>query len=111
MRLSGARDGVFGPRVKVKDLTSFPAVVSITSQEALTDLFTNNTLQSFVKAPNATSVNRIFDASKDKIVFTFEYVLSGGRHVILTPLTTSGTTGAVTGNQAGAPYAAVAFFK
>ena len=108
---SFVRDGVFGPRVKVKDLTSFPAVVSITSQEALTDLFTNNTLQSFVKAPNANSINRIFNGGKDAIVFTFEYVLSGGRRVILTPLTTAGTTGAVTGIQSAAPYAAVATFK
>ena len=109
------RDNVFGPRVKVKDLTNFPAVVTINSQEALTGLFTNNTPQSFVKAPTAFAPNRIFGGGKDAVLFTFEYVLSDGRRVILTPLTTplttAGTTGAVTGNQAAAPYAALATFR
>ena len=115
------RGASFGPRVKVTDLTSFPATVTLTSQEALTDLYlTNNpplvTVPATpppipVKAITATATNRI--SVNDAVVFTFELIVNGGRRVVLTPLTTTGAgvTGAVTGVQAAAPYAAVATFR
>jgi len=111
--------GTVGPRVKVKDLTSFPATVTINSQEALTDLYlTNNpppvTVPATppptpIKATSPTANNRILNG--DAIIFTFEYVLSDGRRIVITPLTTTGVTGVVTGIRATAPYAAVATFK
>lgn len=116
-----ARGGTtFGPRVKVKDLTSFPATVSINSQDALTDLYlTNNpppvTVPATpppipIKATTPTGNNRIL--SGDAVVFTFEYVVNGGRRIVLTPLTTvAGVTGVISGNRTAAPFAAIATFK
>ena len=109
----------FGPRVKVTDLTSFPATVTLTSQEALTDLYlTNNppliTVPATpppipVKAITPAGGNRI--ARGNAVVFTFELIVNGGRRVVLTPLTTTGVIGAVTGTQTAAPYAAIATFR
>ena len=110
----------FGPRVKVKDLTSFPATVSINSQDALTDLYlTNNpppvTVPATpppipIKATTSTGNNRII--SGDAVVFTFEYVVNGGRRIVLTPLkTVAGVTGVISGNRTAAPFAAIVTFK
>lgn len=116
---SFARDGTLGPRVKVADLTSFPATVSLTSQQALTDLYLTNNPPPItvpatppptpIKATTATGLNRIL--SGDAVIFTFEYVLSGGRRIVLTPLTTTGVTGVVTGSRTAAPFAAIATFR
>ena len=116
------RGGVFGPRVKVTDLTSFPATVSLNSQEALTDLFLTsptptNPSPSPVKAlpQNPTSRNRISLnlVNPEAVVFTFEYVLKDGRRIVLTPVSTAeGSVGVMLGTtQVFAPYAAVAVFK
>ena len=116
---SFARDGTLGPRVKVADLTSFPATMSLTSQQPRTDLYiTNNPLPITVpatppltpiKTTTTTGLNRIL--SGDAGIFTFECVLSGGRRIVLTPLTTTGITGVVTGSRTAAPFVAIATFR
>lgn len=114
----GINPPVFGPRVKVADLTSFPATVSINSQDALTDLYlsspttANPTPTSIKASPQSPSqANRILN-NGDAVVFTFEYVMKDGRRIVLTPLSTAdGSVGVPTGNQIFAPYAAVAEFR
>ena len=109
------RSTTIGPRVKVADLTSFPATVSINSQDALTGLYltsptTANPTPLAVKGATTGLVNRIIRT--DAVVFTFEYVLKDGRKIILTPLSgAEGSLGAPTGTMINAPYAAVAVFK
>ena len=119
MHKSFARDGTLGPRVKVADLTSFPVTMSLTSQQPLTDLYiTNNPLPITVpvtppltpiKTTTTTGLNRIL--SGDAGIFTFECVLSGGWRIVLTPLTTTGITGVVTGSRTAAPFVAIATFR
>lgn len=114
--LRGSR---LGPRVKVRDLTSFPVTITMDSQEAITDLYPSSPIagQSAplpIKALTASLINRIElpTIAQSAIVFTFEYVMKDGRRIILTPLsTTEGTVGAPTGTQVNAPYAAIALFK
>lgn len=107
------RGTTLGPRVKVVDLTSFPATVSLTSQESLQGIYPNSvpgTLAVLANPAVPTLNNRI--ARNDAIVFTFEYVLKDGRRVTLTPLSTAeGSVGAPTGTLINAPYAAIAVFK
>lgn len=103
-----------GPRVKAMDLTSFPATVSINSQEAITDLYPAATPAKPIPDPVVnTSVpqgNRLLPF--DAVVFTFEYVLKDGRRIILTPISkTPGSVGVAIGTQVNAPYAAIATFK
>ncbi|WP_210519587.1 hypothetical protein [Hymenobacter terricola] len=111
------RSGVLGPRVKVTDLNSFPATVSINSQDALRDLYVTSPTASLpapvpvlALASSPTQANRILNS--DAVVFTFEYVMKDGRRIVLTPLSTAdGSVGAPTGAQTNAPLAAVATFK
>ena len=109
-----------GPRVKIKDLTTFPATVTLDSQEALAGLYPSSpvagqTAPLAIKGTTDGSVNRLDLLSVNvvnAVIFTFEYVMKDGRRIILTPLSTSeGTVGAPTGNQVNAPYAAIALFK
>jgi hypothetical protein len=131
---SFSRDGVFGPRVKYIDVTSFPATVSIDSQQALEGLYpsaqtyvvtggvitstpTDNTLVRPVKGRTSAEGNRINlpTVTKDAVVFTFEYVMKDGRRITLTQLnTTTNTTatGSLLPNSfVSSPLAAVAYFK
>jgi hypothetical protein len=107
------RGTTLGPRVKVADLTSFPATVSLTSQESLQGLYPNSTAGTLAVLANPavlTLNNRI--VRNDAIVFTFEYVLKDGRRIILTPLSNAdGSVGAPTGTLINAPYAAIAVFR
>ncbi|MBF9142125.1 hypothetical protein [Hymenobacter properus] len=115
------RGTILGPRVKFRELTSFPATITIDSQEALRDLYytspiaptpanPNPTAPVAALAPNDATINRILNG--DAVVFTFEYVMKDGRRIILTPLSTSsGSVGAPTGTQVNAPYAAIAEFR
>jgi hypothetical protein len=104
-----------GPRVKVADLTSFPATITIDSQTALTGLYPTSPTPDIpnpilVKGATPTSPNRII--AGNAVVFTFEYVMKDGRRIILTPLSTAlGSVGAPTGPQTNAPLAAVAYFR
>ncbi|MFD2721610.1 hypothetical protein ACFST9_23040 [Hymenobacter monticola] len=107
------RDLKLGPRVKVTDLTSFPATVTINSQDALQDLYATSpiagstTPRQPVKGETDTTPNRLING--EAVVFTFEYVMKDGRRIILTPLSTlSGSVGAPLGTFVNAPYAAVA---
>ncbi|UOQ99205.1 hypothetical protein MUN81_06840 [Hymenobacter sp. 5317J-9] len=109
------RNNILGPRVKVMDLTSFPATVTIDSQEAIKDLFPNspttaNPAPTPVLATSPGARNNMLNG--EAVVFTFEYVMKDGRRIILTPLsTTTGSVGAPTGTLINAPYAAVAEFR
>ena len=104
----------FGPRVKVRDVTSFPATVTISSQEAITDLFPNaGASPSPIRAPTTSPAqnNRILPG--DAVVFTFEYILKDGRRIVLTPVsTTPGFKDVMLASaQVNAPLAAIAFFR
>lgn len=108
-----------GPRVKVRDLTSFPVTITMDSQEAIAGLYPSSPVAGqipplAVLGATASSTNRIErpTIAQSAIVFTFEYVMKDGRRIILTPLsTTEGTVGAPTGTQINSPYAAVALFS
>lgn len=108
------RGNFIGPRVFYRAYTSFPATVSINSQDALTGLqrlgsaatgtlpTLYNLLGSTASAPNPVLTG-------DRIVFTFEYKLQNGSKVILTPLAdvklNDGTTvKVISGNQINPPY-------
>lgn len=104
------RGTTFGPRVKIGDITSFPATVTLTSQEALKGLFPSasaGTLAVLANPAILTLNNRI--VRNDAIVFTFEYVLKDGRRIILTPVATDNTL--LASAQINAPLAAIAVFK
>jgi hypothetical protein len=106
------RKDVLGPRVKEVDLTSFPATVSLNSQQASRGLFFSNPMNNTtaVLAPNDTNPNRMLNG--DVVVFTFEYIMKDGRRVTLTPLSTStSSAGAPTGTFVNPPYAAIAEFR
>ena len=104
----------YGPRVKVTDLTSFPATVTINSQDALRGLLTSATSLTPVLATTATGTNRILRPTidgipNDAIVFTFEYIMKDGRKIILTPVSADNIL--LPSSQINAPLAAVAAFK
>lgn len=115
------RQTSIGPRVLVGGYSSFPATVTLNSQEALAGLqrifyasgATTPTLRSLL-GETPTRPNEIF--SGDVILFTFEYVLEDGSRVILTPLTEVQLAGGappakvVSGNQVNPPYAVQAVF-
>lgn len=104
-----------GPRVKVADLTSFPATVTLDSQQALQGLFPTSATTDIpnplaVLGANPTLQNRIINGNA--VVFTFEYVMKDGRRITLTPLSkTVGSINAPTGVQSLAPLAAYAYFR
>ena len=112
-RRSGS--STLGPRVKQTDLNSFPATISLNSQDALAGLYPNsptslNPSPLAVKGATDAAVNRIIRG--DAVVFTFEYIMKDGRRIILTPLSTAeGSVGAPTGAQTNSPLAAVATFR
>jgi hypothetical protein len=113
------RGNNIGPRVLVGSYSSFPATVSLNSQDALTGLqrlfyatgVPLPTLRNLLGATNSAP-NEILTG--DRIVFTFEYVLQDGSKVILTPLSdvklNNGTTKVISGNQINPPYAAYGKF-
>ena len=111
-----------GPRAFVGAYTSFPATVTLNSQDALTGLQRLFTA-SGATGPTASNLlastpgqqNQIL--SGDQIVFTYEYVLQDGSRVILTPLTDVTLNDKITkvkvisGNQINPPYAVYATFQ
>lgn len=112
--------GAIGPRVLVGDYSTFPAIVSINSQDALTGLMrvgvdaNDRAVLVPVKAATNSTANPI--SPNDAIIFTFEYIAEDGRHIILTPLTKTtladgSTFQSISGTQINAPYAAIAVIK
>jgi hypothetical protein len=104
------RGTTYGPRVKIADLTSFPATISLTSQQALKDLYPNSIPGTLAVLANPTVLtlnNRI--VRNDAIVFTFEYVLKDGRRIVLTPVSTDNTL--LASSLLNAPLAAIAVFR
>ena len=102
------RGTVLGPRVKVGDYTTFPAVVSLNSKDALQGLqrLSGTTLVN-VQPANPDNFNNLV-LLNDAIVFTFELVVEGGRRIVLTPLN---SFNAPTGTQSLAPYSTAAVFR
>ena len=117
--------GIFiGPRVLQATYTSFPATVSVNSQDALTGLQrifsaipgSGTNLPTLRNLLGATPSNPNEVLAGDIIVFTFEYVLKDGSRVILTPLTDvklagGGTAKVISGTQVNPPYALYARFQ
>ena len=107
--------------MKHADLTSFPATVTINSQEAITGLYPSSPVAGQVaplpvKGLTSSAINRIDLPStkiRNAVVFTFEYVMKDGRRIVLTPLSSAaGSTGAVIPNTfVNAPLAAIAVFR
>ncbi|MDO7876633.1 hypothetical protein Q5H93_17945 [Hymenobacter sp. ASUV-10] len=111
-----------GPRILAGEYPTFPTTVEYNSQEILTGLLsytpptppdTVGTVRP-IKGATASANNTVFSGST--ILFTFEYVLEDGRHIILTPVNKinarlQGSTDpfktyeVVTGTQTNAPYA------
>jgi hypothetical protein len=103
------RGDTFGPRVKVRDLTSFPATITLNSQEALRDLYPSSDPGTLpVLGANNGAINRIA-RSGDAVVFTFEYIMKDGRRIILTPVGANNTL--LPSSLNNAPLAAVARFS
>lgn len=106
------RGNNIGPRVLAGSYSSFPARVSINSQDALTGLqrlYTSAGLAIVTPLLGVNSAARNQVLSGDRIVFTFEYVLQDGSRVILTPLAdvklaSGGTVKVISGNQVNPPY-------
>lgn len=115
-----------GPRALAGSYSSFPATVSLNSQDALSGLqrlsfaagrslpSLSPLLLSTPSAPGAR--NPILNG--DAIIFTFEYVLEDGSRVILTPLTDVRLDGVgtppakvISGTQINPPYALYARFN
>jgi len=121
------RGALLGPRLKVGDYTSFPAVITLDSKQAISGLqrlsapASGNVLNATEPPEDPTRFNNLI-VPNDAIVFTFEYVLQDGRRIVLTPLANiklaNGTTiqvpsGTLATTAAGStyPYAAVAVFR
>lgn len=100
------RGTAFGPRVKYADLTSFPATVTLDSQEALRDLRPTPG-GVLVRGANDGAINRII--RNDAVVFTFEYVMKDGRRIVLTPVSSDNVL--LASSLINAPLAAVAVFQ
>lgn len=98
----------FGPRVKIADLTSFPATITINSQDALRGLLPSVGALLPVLAATATGNNRI-TRNSDAVVFTFEYILKDGRRIVLTPVSVDQAL--LPSSLINAPLAAVAVFR
>lgn len=120
------RGNFIGPRAFSGSYSSFPATVSLTSEQALAglqQLFFGTalpTLSPLASQTPATVRNPIL--SGDIIIFTFEYVLEDGSRIILTPLSDvrlnnptnlvpAPTAKVISGNQINAPYALYAKFQ
>lgn len=92
------------PRILYTTVTSFPATLTIPFSEVLKNLTrtvtTNGQTTQVPFLPN-------FFVRNDEIVFTFEYILTDGRRVVLTPL----SNGQIQGTMTNAPYAAVAVIR
>ena len=104
----------FGPRVKYRDFSSFPATITLDSNEALKGLtyLDGSVTRPVVQLlPNGSQDPTQFINFIDPghaVVFTFEYILEDGRRIILTPLDTRGS---ITGTFTAKPYAMYAVFR
>ena len=112
-----------GPRALAGSYSSFPATVSLNSQDALSGLqrlavVPGDALPSLspllLSTPSAPGARNPI-VNGDFIIFTFEYVLEDGSRVVLTPLTDvrlngGGTAKVISGTQVNPPYALVARF-
>lgn len=121
------RGSRIGPRAFSGSYSSFPATVSINSQDALTGLqqlffATGKALPTLSNLIGGSPSTRNPILNGDVIIFTFEYVLQDGSRVILTPLADvrlDNPTGAVpaptakviSGAQISTPYALYAKFQ
>lgn len=81
-----------GPRVGVGAYSTFPATVSVSSQDLLTGLQrlvvpTDGTASYLLNLKAATNTSSNSVQRDDIILFTFEYILEDGSRVILTPIT------------------------
>jgi hypothetical protein len=113
------RGNFIGPRAKVGEYSSFPATVSINSQDAIANLqrLTTNVGGSLVavKSASPTVLNQV--APGDVIVFSFEYIrASDNAHIVLTPLTKvtlldGTTTQVISGAQINPPYSIYATIR
>ena len=121
----------FGPRVLYGSYSSFPVTISLTSQDALTDLqrvITGQTPLPYllnVKGANNVQANNLSALKTDAVVFTFEYILEDDSRVILTPVINTAVGPAPGGTppatstvpvlaattQVNAPFAVVATFR
>lgn len=104
------RGAAFGPRVKIADLTSFPATIRLNSQDALKDLYPSALAGSLTVLANPatpSAPNRL--NPNDAVVFTFEYVLKDGRRIVLTPVSADNTL--LPSSLVNTPLAAIAVFK
>ena len=113
-----------GPRALAGSYSSFPATVSLSSQQALSGLqrilpvvapSTLPTLSPLLLSTPASPGARNPIVNGDTIIFTFEYVLEDGSRIILTPLTDvrldgGGIAKVISGNQVNPPYSLVARF-
>lgn len=129
----GSTGTFFGNRVLVGAYNSFPATVSVNSQDLLTDLqriiypeppSPPTPYLLALKASNPAASN-IQVQKNDAVVFTFEYILDDGSRVVLTPIkyvtvgaSPGGTPPAVTSvpvlattTQVNAPYAIEAIVR
>ena len=116
--------GLIGPRVLAREVTSFPATITINSQEAITGLQRMQgqdapllPLLFPVKAASPTAPNSQI-VINDQIIFTFEYVLQDGSRVVLTPLNkvrvaspSTPEVEVVSGTQISPPFAVIATFR
>ncbi len=109
---SFSRGGAFGPRVKIADVTSFPATITLNSQDALRGLYPTaaaGALPVLANSATPTANNRISRTPGDAIVFTFEYILKDGRRIVLTPTAPDNTI--LPSSLNNAPLAAIAQFR
>ena len=105
------RGSTFGPRIKIADLTSFPATITINSQNAMQDLLPSSaagTLPVLANPATPTANNRI-NRTGDAVVFTFEYVMKDDRRIVLTPVSADNTL--LPSSLINVPLAAIAVFK
>ncbi|TGE19249.1 hypothetical protein [Hymenobacter elongatus] len=103
------RGAVIGPRVKVGDYSSFPATVSVSSRDALQGLsrLSGKDLVPVIPGGGPDVTNNLI-VQGDAIVFTFDYIVQGGRRITITQLN---AFNAPTGTYSLPPYVAVAVFR
>lgn len=107
---AGGGNYTYTPRVKQGDYSSFPATISLNSDQILDGLtFNNGAAGYFLLVPrlangsvDPTQKHTRFIAGSSVVLFTFEYILEDGRRIVLTPLDRNGV---VTGTFTNPPYA------
>jgi hypothetical protein len=105
-RRSNAGSVDYSLPTEVGTYTSFPATVRINGDDAIANTLRLTSTGKVQLIKNAI-LPRVAGSSPapDAFVFTFEYILEDGRHIVLTP---PNANGVITGAQINAPFAAVA---